>query len=493
MYRRTFEVLSKWVAKQNHVSIVFDTEGGAHADMEKDILHLPQEIANENALGAIALMMHEAAHIRHSKPAFEGKKPPIKDIAPMQSDFHIFNAMEDIRIDLKNFRLLPNIPAFYEELVRKHMDMTKDRNKRSDAVVRLCAGILYAEGFNPKLPKQDREWFGKNDLIGELNQGKEEIEDQNWGAVKKRIQKIKKMLGIDPKKDKPNMAMAINEDPNGDKGKGKGQLVDGTGQPDPNDLSGVGQILRPAAVWGQGKKMPGPSMVTNPIAMDEQCARQFKEILNVKEIKIIEEGSILDTDNLTAFFTGDIQELFKQEKTVRKKKSQVMFLIDASGSMGTKLLDNKTRAHVVKSCVQKLTAILDEVQQMEGLNVDWKVSQFDDVYKALTKENWQREYYADGGTSFINGFDGAINEMVKDYTIEGKRIIVAFSDGDISGDQIDYVNELIRKHGADVRAMVIGVGSDLQSKFVKDIVGDNVIIAEDNATEVIMESIKAML
>lgn len=500
MYRRTFEVFAKFIAKQNNVSLAFDTDGGAHADMTNDILHLPKDIANENALGALALTMHEAAHIKHSKSI------PIKEIAPVQSDFFILNAIEDIRIDRKNFQILPNIYAFYEELVKKHMDLTKIKDVPESAI-RLCAGILQAEGFNPKMHQADKDFMRNSNLVSYLDQGTHEIEAHDWKAVKKTIKDIKKLLKVDPSKDVPNKAVYINGDPNGkDQAQGQGQDQNGQGngkdpatgagkgKPDPNDLSGVSKITSPAAVWDKGQRMPGGSaLVTSPLAMDEQCAKQFKEILNVKEIRIIDEGSVLDTDNLTAFYTGDVNELFRQEKTFRKKKSVVMFLIDASGSMGTKLLDNKARAAVVKSCVQKLTAILDEVQQLEGLNVDWKVSQFDDRYTRLTKDNWQKEYHPDGGTSFIAGFEGAYNDMVDDYSIEGKRIIVAFSDGDISSNEIDHVSKLIAKNHADVRGLVVGVGSDMNSKFVKDIVGDNVIIAEDNATEVIMESIKSML
>lgn len=511
MYRRTFEVFAKFIAKQNNVEILFDTDGGAHANMKTNVLHLPKEIADDNAFGALALCMHEAAHIKHSKVI------PAKEVAPMQSDFHILNAIEDVRIDLKNFRILPNVFSFYEDLVEKHMDLTDDGIKAllkddesfkeiPEAAVRLCGAILIAEGFNPKMMKDDKDFINKSQIVDIMRGACYQIEAHDWKTLKKTIQEIKKLLKIDPSKDKPNKAKFVNGDPDGkDEGEEVAAVeVDGTkgdkegkGQgtkPDPNDLSGTGRLMKPAAIWGKGQKMPGGSMLaTSPLAMDEQCAKQFKEILNVKEIRIIKEGSILDTENLIAFYTGDIDELFKQEITVRKKKSKIMFLIDASGSMGTGLLDGKSRAHVVKSCVQKLTEILTEVQQLEGLNVDWCVSQFDDSYKPLTKEGWQREYRADGGTSFINGFDGAMKDMLDDYSIEGKRIIVAFSDGDISGNEIDHVSGLIGKNHADVRSLIIGVGSDMGGKFVTDIVGNNVIIAEDNATEIIMETIKAML
>ena len=161
MLKRTFEVFSKYISKQHNVSIVFDTDGTAHADMKNDVLHLPAEIANEHALGALALTMHEAAHIKHSKII------PIQQVAPMQSDFHILNAIEDIRIDRKNFHALPNVYAFYEELVKKHLDLTDPKLPQSSRL--LCAGILWCEGFNPKLndstPRQAARYLFPDSLI----------------------------------------------------------------------------------------------------------------------------------------------------------------------------------------------------------------------------------------------------------------------------------------------------------------------------------------
>ncbi len=440
--------------------------------MKNDVLHLPKEIANENALSALALLMHEAAHIKHSKNI------PIKNIAPLQSDFHILNAIEDIRIDLKNFRLLPNVIGFYEELVKKHMDLTKAQAPK--AVLRLCAGILWAEGFTPKMAADDKDFITNSDLVPLLKRGTYEIEYQQWDNLKKTIQAVKKLLKIDSKQDQPNTNTTIEVQP--------------SNQVDKSILADMTKIMRPASVWSKGQKMTGASgMSTDPLAMDEQAINQFKEILNVKEQKFIGNGNYLNTDNLVAYHTGDVESLFKEEVIVRKKKSKIMFLLDASSSMGVPLLDRKSRASVVKSAVQRLTKILDEVSELEGICVDWCVGQFTDVYTLLDKNKWQQEYFPCGGTTFIDGFTGAMNDLLKDHTIEGKRIIVVFTDGEVSAKEIELVSTRIAENHSDVRSLIIGVGSDMSGKFVKDIVGDRVIIAEENATAVILETVAAML
>lgn len=486
MFLRTFEVISKFIASQNNVTLAFDTDGNAYADMQNNVLHLPKEVANENALSALALLMHEAAHIKHSKII------PIKQVAPMESDFFILNAIEDVRIDLKNFRILPNVVGFYEELVKKHLDLTKVQIPKP--ALRLCAGILWAEGFSPKLTTDDRDFILKSGLVALLNKGTSEIEFQLWDDLKKTIQEIKKLLKIDPKRDQPNTNTTIQVQQTGQDKKPSRDMNDTSHSVGDSDLADVGKILRPAAVWGTGTKMiGGSSMATSPLAMDEQCAQQFKEILNIKENKTVDSGNILDTDNLISYHTGDVDQLFKDDRIVRKKKSKIMFLLDCSSSMGSKLLDNKPRGAVVKSCVQKLTRILDEVSDLEGINVDWSIGMFNDSYIPLSKSTWQKEYLLNGGTSFQIGFVGAMNDMLKDHNVEGKRIIVVFTDGDVHPGEIDHVNNKIAECHNDVRSLIIGVGSNMTGKFVKEIVGDRVIVAEGNASEIIIETIRTLL
>ncbi len=499
MYKKTFEIFSKFIGRANNITIVFDTNGGACADLENNILHLPKDIANDNAFKALALTMHEAAHIRYSKNI------PIKELCPMRSDFEILNAIEDIRIDLKNFNILPNVRAFYQELVKEHLDLTgdvyKDEPIGQENKKKLCAGLLTNEGFRPKLTKEDQDFMKNSKLAEIMMNGTYQLDNKKWKDFRKTIEIIKELLKIDPDKDQPNTETQIRI------GKGKGTETDSQGNPIPGQKKAIGVAAGldgkdpadsddgedPWKGIGDGPKMPGGSLTANPLAMEEQCANEFKEILNIKEIKIIHEGSSLDTDNLISYHTGDIDYLFKEDKTIRKKKSKILFLIDGSGSMGEYLIDGKPRAKVVKSSVMKLTQIIDEVRELEGINVDWGVGQFEDCYTSLSKRNWVREYYPNGGTNFRAGFKGAMDEMLADYTIEGKRIIIVFTDGEVHHSEIDDVNKMIQVNHSDVRCLIIGVGSDLHSKFVKELVRDNVIIAEDNAVDIIIQTIRSIL
>jgi len=474
MYRKTFEVLAKYISKKTGVAIQFDTDGGAHADMKNDILHLPKDIAKSHAYAAISLIMHEAAHIRHSKVI------PIDKVIKTKGEFSILNAIEDIRIDNLNFRVLPNVWNFYEALideVKKEFDPKTPLASRA-----LCWCILKLENFNPKaMFGVDARALGMK-CMEPIQDALYRIDVGHWDDLRNRILEIKKILGITAKQDPPMPQVQV-----------AGLQMGGNVEGSPIDTD---TTLHPGKVLscGQGQGMDGgSSSAIGGLAMDEQCANQFKEILNVKERKVVDNGTYLDTDNLVAFKTGDVNALFKEEKIIKKKKSKIFFLMDASGSMSSPMLCGKSRSHVVSKAVKKMTDILDEVSSVEGLNVDWDVGAFRGSYVPLNKETWQQEYGSGGGTNFERPFLQVMDTMLKDYTIDGKRIIVCFTDGDVYDHEIDTVKASIMRNFTDVRALVISVGSTNNSRIVKEITGDNIIVAEDNAVPVIMETIKAML
>jgi len=165
MYKKTFEVLAKWIASEYNVKIVFDEQDGAgHAELNTNTIHLPHNIANSNALSALALLMHEAAHLAHSKIL------PMKDLVKDQEDHMILNAIEDIRIDYLNFNKLPNIRTFYEQLVKDHIDLTKSQAPKE--ITALCGAILNAEGFSPKATPEVSKIMNDATLINALYEGR---------------------------------------------------------------------------------------------------------------------------------------------------------------------------------------------------------------------------------------------------------------------------------------------------------------------------------
>jgi hypothetical protein len=487
MYRRTFEILAKYVGHETGVKVIFDTDGGAHANMKTNEIHLPANIGKDNALGALALLMHEAAHIRYSK------KIPMDKLIKSQEDHMILNACEDVRIDQKNFYLLDNVRDFYKELVKKHIDIRKSQAPQE--VKALCAGIFLNENFKPKMDDKTKDIITTTDLCNEMRSCEWAIDSDDWKEVAEQIKNIKKTLGIKPSQETPlteqeKVALGIIPgDKDGDKEIGVG-TGDGEGESLADQLEG---LCRPASGFGTGgEPMKGPGYY-GEVDLDAITQEQFKELLVVKERKIIKNGSVLDTDNLIAYYTGDPEELFKEEEIKKVTKSKLLFLIDASGSMGCTLMDNKPRAEVVKKCISSLVNILEEVRHSESIDVSWTVAGFTYNYHPYNNDTWEQEYNPGGGTSIERGVQGAIADMMKDHTIDGKRILVLFSDGDVSPGEIETVIHMIRAKGSDIRTLVVGVGTELTGKMATDIVGDNIILCEEDASNVLLETVKAML
>ena len=490
MYRKTFEVLAKYISSEYSIKVVFDQpDGQAHALLKQNELHLPFNIGNTNALSALALLMHEAAHIAYSKDI------PMEQLVKDQEDHMVLNAIEDIRIDFKNFGTLPNVREFYKELVKNHVDLTK--SQAPENVTALCGAILHQEGFKPKANPKVQAMMEGDGLNDALNYGQWAIEYKNWKDVRKFMDDIRKILGMKNTSTPLTQQQKIAIFGQGSKGDEKG-TKQGDGKEDgPTLTEQLDGLLRPSSGYGvgDGPMQGGSDSVVGEVALDEMTSMQFKELLNMKERKVVENGTMLDTDNLVSYYTGDIESLFKEEIIIKNKKSKIMFLIDASGSMSATLLCRKPRWKVVAKCVKKLISILKEVKDNDSIDISWEVCGFAYNFEEYGEngDEWEQTYRPHGGTNIENGVRGAFEKLVKDFHIDGKRILVVFSDGDVCPNEIDAIKQMIFKHGQDIRTLIVGVGTDLCGKMAKDITGDNVIISEEDANTVLFETVKSML
>lgn len=527
MNRRTFETLSKYIAGEHKTRVIFDYDGeGACANPKTGEIHMPHAIASHNALSALALLMHEAAHIAHSKhiPEKFCKDPIKKDIV---------NAIEDARIDMKNFGLLCNVKGFYERMYRDHK--RPDPKKVPLEVKLLINQILEYEHFGQFAfkDKETRAWMSDknykdyNELSDAFYEGVQAIEYHNWNDLDKSVNRIIKVLKITKPLNKMMPQDLVLEGAIGDSGKDKGKNGQGVkvkvkggnnpGDPDgkaagdkgdeETDDVGTGKddnvydsidvidaILHPKSILAKGDMSGSSGEDIGPAALQEQTRNKFKELLNIKTKRRSDDGSILDTDNLLSYHTGDIETLFKDEIVKHEKKSKITILMDSSGSMHSPLLDGHYRSRALVACVKSVTDILDEVIELEGINVEYTLAAFDNQYVKLAKEDWDKQYLKrSGGTNFHQAFHEAITELANDNSIDGKKMVVCFTDGDVNEDQIKDVKREIITYGSDVRAMIIGIGTDPCSHMSTEIVGDNIILTQENSDLVLLDVIGEML
>ena len=487
MNRRTFEILSKYISHSNGAKISFDAQGDeANVNMKTGEIHLPDKIGDRNVFAVLALLMHESAHIKHSSPIIDNM---VEEGKPIEQ--HIINCIEDIRIDKKNFRKLSNIKSFYDRLMKDHCDYSKNDNPNIQFQIKvLINAMMRLEGFHQYRFQKDLavdECLEDLPIEDNIIKAMNAFEYQDWKQGKKLVEEIKKLLNM-ADQNQQKYRQKAGQDP------GQGPQGQGQGKGDP--LAGIEGMLKPGGLFGdKGASLSGPSAsALGEVALEEQTVNQFKELLNIKERKVVEDGTILDTDNLIAYLTGEIEELFKDDAYIKCKKSKILFLLDASGSMNEFLLDKKRRFQVVGKCVERLTRILKEVQETEGINVDWDIAQFESSgMEMLDKQDWRQDYHSGGGTDLRYAFEQAVEHLEKDFTVDGKKLIIVLTDGDVSLDQIEGMKKCIIHHNTNVRSLVIGVGTDPAGHMALEILGDNLILAEENANEILLETIRSLL
>ena len=511
MRKRTWDIIARYVSDEMGIKIVISEDcPGPRINLKSMTIHLPEKIKDQNALAALSSLIHEAAHMKYSTiiPT---------DLATTDIDHFILNAMEDVRIDRKCFRILPNIFGFYEIFIKEHL-CTKENKENIDKQHMLTRCmiqlIVSQEGFYRYTWDHEALTFVKEKGIDSLfMQGIYAIEVESWDKVKECIKEIKSKFKFETKKEPKGEPNGSGDKepcsggagrPGDSKEEDKHPAREAKKPKDSNDGSGVAGrdkqdevqnpegLLRPASVWGKGEGLKGPGgQEFDPVQLTEITKRKFIETLNTKEKYIQSDGHSLDTDNLIALFTGQIEELFKEDCVEKVKKSKIVFCLDASGSMSTRLMDHSSRKQVLASSVKSLVSILDEVRETEGLNVDYEIVLFNSSPKLANRNDWWREYFGMGGGTNIVGAMSKSIQILNDSDVDGNRFVVLVTDGDVGSLQIQSVRDMILKNNNEIKAMLLGIGA--KPTFTKMLCGENNILFLEHADQIIMESIQTML
>jgi hypothetical protein len=474
MSLRTYEIFAKYIGKASGVKVKLEPNAVPCANPKDKSITLPCNIKEDRVFPALAECIHEACHIRYT--TF-----PMEKVIDDEYEHLILNAIEDIRIDNKAFGMLPNVKGFYSDLFKEIHErrpaMSEVKKQPMEARV-LCDLIADQEGFYEyrSEDKEAQEFIEDYDLGDKSFRARRALDAGDLSEARKLVKEIASCFDRDRKKKNKNNKQA-------------------QGRPDPNGIkSGLQKLGKdPSKIWGTDPNGSGTAYSQlGAVATREQTQRQFQELLKVKEEKnfLSEEGR-LNTENLAAFFTEDIDELFTQKRITRPKKSKIILVLDSSGSMGGQLLDGKTNHSVVCKTAKAITDVLDHVNEAEGLCVEYEVASFDTRYHVLDQDNWEADYHKHygGGTAVREAFLTAQKRITSDQEIEGNKIIVFLTDGCVSHHEIAAVKKDILKVNSEVRVMIMGVGADPQDSFCREIVGDLNILEEESADTVLMDAI----
>lgn len=473
MDKKTFELLAKWCAKQHHLALEWQPVTTPQANVKKKVIYLPEALTEEDAFPAIAITMHEAAHIRLSGHI------PTGDIVDGPISKEILNACEDARINMRNFAILPNIKWFYEKLYEKQLYNKAKEFRENNPLWRraMAQEMLRHENF-PKLP--DGEASEAGSLIrGYFEQIITGIGAQNWELVKNNVQNIMKTFKLEEPPEE------------GEGGEGHASSRK-EGQSEGRSLSEQAHSLNYSPTGHEVAMRESPQT----FSFTDVAREQFKQLLNIKEHKIKEEGLKLNTDNLPAFFTGDLEGLFIREVTVKTKKSKIIFCLDASGSMQDDAYGGGTGYDIVANGTTAMIDILDDVIQSEGLNVSYEVVAFDDKPYLLNTAQWREEYLShSGGTNILRAYEFAADRM-KDPLIDGNRLIILITDGCVMEGEIEAVRDDIIRHGGEIKTMILGVNSNFESSFTQKLLNSNdklLAISKEQMEVALIEGTSIML
>lgn len=510
--RRTMEIISRFIGDKSEVNIEFNTEGKMCANPQTGTVKIPSNLKAKHLYPAIGAVIHEAGHVRKSTYKIE-------DFATDAATKNILNCIEDVRVDRYMYDLLPNIHSFQQKL-NEWIDEAYeiDWDKLPSETKILISAMKYAHhqathkiGSTSPEERQLAADIGTiirstcDDLddyeIRPTPEGKKDINNnikyiQDKLKLHKKQQQQKNSGGGGGGKGSehgPKKPANRTQNPQADQDHGQEQVSASNNKDKDEDLD-LERVKKQYNFGLTDSPVGGGSAYLGEAALRDQTSQHFKELLNEKTNKVTKCGTTLDSTALDAFALGDTDRLFTEDQITKKKKSKVLFLLDSSGSMGSLLLDGHWRNSGLASTVKQLTDILDDVHDIEGVNVDYDIRSFDTSYYKLSKDNWVKEYLrlGGGGTRLSYAFSKAITELVEDWTVDGNKMIVLVTDGQVDQIQIHRIKEEILRYNEDVRCMLLGIGADLDSKFIKEITPFN-ILETASADSVIMDAIMEML
>lgn len=463
--KQAFLSVVKWCSRHAGARIVFDSdEQCPTADVDKKIIHMPKRIAIKNADSILGTMIHEAMHIKHTPKWLSSLcRDPIDKI--------IFNGLEDGRIETYACGQLRALQHFLRNIVQEMKSLVKPSKvelgykvlgniacRASGMSLFDDAKTLQAEVDNRDLITKLKSIYGR---IFTVKMGSSF--EQNIGELYQKIDAYRKefkLPEVDPSQPPPSS------------GEGEGENEEGKALKDirANQLNKVFQSS--PAGCGHDEDIDLSEISLHTIDVNEQARNRIKESLKKSMSIIIDEGTSLKTDDLTAIFTGDIDDLFTDIKSHKTMKTKLYFLMDVSGSMehGVYTDDLTAKAEGAKamsrlslsaSAFQAIEDVLKEVREEWGVDVSHDNFIFADICAKIHK---MEDLFNDnrgivgGGTNITKAFKYVLSVVHKDDPAN-KRIVVILTDGEVRSETINEIKSMINKEAQDIRIVFVGIGN----------------------------------
>jgi flagellar motor protein MotB len=508
MNKKTYEILAKWFARQALVNIEFQDNVIPHAILNENKIVMPSNISEGHTVVALCVLLHEACHLRYTKPLMQD----LGKISTNKIRHIILNSCEDARINIKAQNILPLAKSFFKEVY----DYLNVENHPDTTLRTLIYATLPLENFDERLNPKDPVYHTAlqirihhvEKIISILNSCDcvARITPREIKTITDHITEIIKLLQLQeqqqPQQQDQQQDQQEQQDEQGQQDNQQ-QKQQQDGQQDGQE-QGQEQEKNEDSEEQLGKnivdqdplqkielKFDKPHSDKGNISyaeysLQELTKAEFREALNVKLNAIDTEGTILDVENLHNFYTNNYDELFIDETTHKKKKSVLYFLLDQSGSMSC------GRSRTLANTMLTIANILDELKKLEGSNIEYVIRGFDSgvyIYKDI--DEFIKKYKPCGGTDIVNGFRFILDEIIKDNSIDGKKICVIITDGSVDPQEITEIQHMIKMNDSTIKTTIIGIDSPMNTATLIGL--ENIIMCPEMADNVIMNATQQLL
>lgn len=230
-----------------------------------------------------------------------------------------------------------------------------------------------------------------------------------------------------------------------------------------------------------GSRLFGHDLVPQYL-IESQTKNMLVECLRRKYNKNINDGNVLNTDNLTSFHISDIENLFMD--TIRKvqRKGRFYFVMDTSGSMECSRIaptsvtmesvSHETSISLVSKMIRAIMIAVDEAIN-EGDEIDYKLYGYNDCLYPMDHKLLKTQIpLTTGGTCFAIAMKSLV-KIAKEDTDVHEKMVIMLTDGEVHDSDVTEVKDICNKHG-DIKFVIMSIGSNslIRSTFGSDCIVD---------------------
>jgi hypothetical protein len=552
---------AKWIAKDEKMKVT--VKGESCFFNEETGITIPETLNNASAMPALGCVIHEAGHKvareEDKRAGFDLKD--VLDKGEM--DHYLLNWAEDMHIDRETVNLaggayitkkmnqwsIPTLKKLYKnnEIDPIHAYFTYCYASRFHRSLGAWMLVKLSENGYKEIDSKTARiitggvaglYYQVHELFTNysyLRKSIKELERPNIKiretVVRSTMDRIKRVLEELNNERKQNGQQPVhgNGGRRGAPSDGKDQRTDRAGDTTPgngpgkdgdpqkggkgdqrqaNSLDELGAVLAKSAEAQRGayhfgsdatqEKLSGHELV-DPANISSGTKQAFLNTLMEKYNTPIECGSSLNTDELDAYFSGDIDRLFKEDKEKSRRKGRFYLLCDSSGSMGIQvagygplkkdeLAYRSTRHNLLRSVVETLANTIEEAKK-EGAEIDCRIFQFNTKLFEIIREDLAKSYDRNGGTCLLTCLNELVDKVRNDCEVNEKMVVI-MTDGNVRVEEIKEVEKMCLLLG-DMKIVFVLIGDDKAMEALGD--QDCLILFKEDADEVLFKQCQKLL